>query len=133
MLIRDIRKHTGLTQKEFAKLYNIPLPTLRHWEQGVSKAPVYYVDLLKKITHYSDDDTIIIKRHNAAYYYYKNTSTVSNVYGDCVHITKDLSDVKPHNLALYLDDLFNDINISKEKFFLSCEQDKGSDILWEKA
>jgi putative transcriptional regulator len=32
--VARIRKKAGMTQKEFAAAFEIPLPTLRHWEQG---------------------------------------------------------------------------------------------------
>lgn len=34
LLIRSARTSTGLSQKEFAKLINTPVATLRDWEQG---------------------------------------------------------------------------------------------------
>lgn len=43
--IKDIRAFLGLTQKEFAEKYHIPLGTLRYWEQG-RKMPPYVKDLL---------------------------------------------------------------------------------------
>lgn len=32
--VTDIRKKTGLTQSEFSKAFDIPVSTLRKWEQG---------------------------------------------------------------------------------------------------
>jgi putative transcriptional regulator len=32
--VTDIRKKTGLTQAEFSKAFDIPVSTLRKWEQG---------------------------------------------------------------------------------------------------
>jgi putative transcriptional regulator len=32
--VARIRKGAGMTQKEFSAAFKIPLPTLRHWEQG---------------------------------------------------------------------------------------------------
>lgn len=34
MLARRAREATGLSQQEFAKRYDIPVATLRDWEQG---------------------------------------------------------------------------------------------------
>ena len=47
MTIKEIRSLTGLIQKDFAEKYNIPLPTLHHWERGDSKCPQYLLDLLE--------------------------------------------------------------------------------------
>lgn len=32
--VAQIRKKTGMTQREFSEAFQISLPTLRHWEQG---------------------------------------------------------------------------------------------------
>lgn len=47
MTIKDIRKLTKLSQTQFSKKYNIPLPTLRHWEQGQRECPKYVLELLE--------------------------------------------------------------------------------------
>lgn len=39
--IRDLVKSFGLTQKEFAATFHIPLATLRHWIAGERKCPEY--------------------------------------------------------------------------------------------
>lgn len=36
--IRNFRKELGLTQEEFAAQFNVPLGTLRDWEQGLRKS-----------------------------------------------------------------------------------------------
>ena len=35
--IKDLRKKTGLSQKEFADKYNLSVRTLQQWEQGISR------------------------------------------------------------------------------------------------
>lgn len=47
MKIKEIRKLTGLSQIQFSEKYGIPLPTIRHWEQGQRKCPQYVLDLLE--------------------------------------------------------------------------------------
>ena len=48
--IKNLRRETGLTQREFAKRYHIKnLATLTHWEQGISKPPDYVVFLLSRV------------------------------------------------------------------------------------
>ncbi len=44
--IRAYRKKLGLMQTEFAEKFNIPVGTLRLWEQGRTNAPDYLVTLL---------------------------------------------------------------------------------------
>lgn len=47
MTIFEIRALTQLSQPQFCEKYNIPLPTLRKWEQGKRKPPDYVKILLE--------------------------------------------------------------------------------------
>lgn len=47
MTPKEIRKLSGLSQPQFSEKYGIPLPTLRHWEQGQRECPKYVLDLLE--------------------------------------------------------------------------------------
>lgn len=47
MEIKELRKLTGLSQKQFSEKYGIPLPTIRHWEQKQRECPQYVLDLLE--------------------------------------------------------------------------------------
>lgn len=47
MEIKELRKLTKLSQKQFSEKYDIPLPTIRHWEQGQRECPKYVLDLLE--------------------------------------------------------------------------------------
>lgn len=54
MDIKEIRKSTGLTQREFAERYLIPLQTIKQWESDVNsksyrKPPEYVVSMLSVI------------------------------------------------------------------------------------
>ena len=44
--IKEIRLSTGLSQAKFSALLNIPQNTLRDWEQGLRKCPVYVAELI---------------------------------------------------------------------------------------
>lgn len=52
-IIKEMRSSTGLTQAEFAKkYYDIPIGTLRDWEQGRREVSNYVIELLRfKIEH----------------------------------------------------------------------------------
>lgn len=47
MTIKEIRLMTNLSQNKFSKKYNIPVGTLRHWEQGLRPCPTYVLELLE--------------------------------------------------------------------------------------
>lgn len=44
--IKELRNKTGMSQREFAAQYGIPLSTLRKWEQGEAKPATYVVNLI---------------------------------------------------------------------------------------
>ena len=53
LTIKEIRKMTGLSQADFGKYYNIPLPTIKKWDtnpdnQNYRECPVYVNQLLEK-------------------------------------------------------------------------------------
>lgn len=48
-MIKEIRKRTGLSQKEFAFLFEIPMGTYRNWEQGRTNLPDYVFNMLHMI------------------------------------------------------------------------------------
>ena len=55
MTIKSIRKYTGLTQKDFAAQYHIPLQTLKQWEadpesSSFRRPPDYVVYMLGRLT-----------------------------------------------------------------------------------
>ena len=47
--IKELRNRTGLSQDKFSERFNIPASTLREWEQGKRKPPIYVLEMLKKI------------------------------------------------------------------------------------
>lgn len=49
MTIKDLRLSLNKSQNEFARYFNIPVGTLQHWEQGVSKPPKYIYFLMKRV------------------------------------------------------------------------------------
>lgn len=49
--VADIRKKTNMTQKQFSESFQIPLSTLRQWEQGKRLPQGPAQTLLKIIAH----------------------------------------------------------------------------------
>ena len=49
MEFKEIRKLSGLKQKEFSEKYHIPLPTIKDWERGARKPAEYVRTLLERI------------------------------------------------------------------------------------
>ena len=55
---KELREATGLSQKEFADKTQIPVSTVRHWDQGTSNPAPYMLGLL---THAVRDMKLLSK------------------------------------------------------------------------
>ena len=54
--IKEIRANTGMTQKAFSELLQIPDKTIKNWEQGQRKCPDY---VLKLIVYYLNNEGLL--------------------------------------------------------------------------
>ena len=132
-VIRELRDATGMTQKDFAKMYGIPLSTLRKWEQGESSPAPYVLNLLAKTL--PSVESSLRQIHGAdgmVYYYDKCKKTVADMRGNIIMVQEDLREIKEQNLVLYLQDLFEGFYEIQEKFNRDCRFDKEEDILWSR-
>lgn len=130
-VIRELRDSTGLTQKEFADMYGIPLSTLRKWEQGESSPAPYVLNLLARTIPCINDSLWKINGTGGIVYYYdKNKRTVADMRGNAIMVQEDLKEIKEQNLILYLQDLFEGFYAVQEKFNRDCRFDKEDDIIW---
>ena len=102
--IKELRDSTGMTQKEFASRYGIPISTLRKWEQGESSPAPYVAALLARTLPDTESSLKRIKtRGGKTYYYNPAKKEVSDVKGNRITIQEDLEGVKEQKLALYLE------------------------------
>ena len=46
MTFKELRKRSGMTQKEFAMYFGIPKRSIENWESGVNKCADYLLDLM---------------------------------------------------------------------------------------
>lgn len=49
MDIKKLRKEFGYTKKDFCDRFEIPYSTLRNWEMGISKCPIYIENMISNI------------------------------------------------------------------------------------
>ena len=47
MDFKELRKQSGMNQKQFCEHFGIPARTVQHWEAGTRKCPNYVLDLIK--------------------------------------------------------------------------------------
>lgn len=88
--IRDIRKSTGLSQKEFARQYHIPASTLQKWEQGIMSPAPYVIALLTDVIPETRKGLDQIKYKNETYYIDTASHTVSDSAGNMVRYDADI-------------------------------------------
>lgn len=129
--IKKLRNSTNKSQREFASTYNIPLSTLKKWEQNES-APAPYVLSLLSTTIDKNKSLIEISDINHAYYFDEITKTVYNKKGDCIQIGFDIMKIKKGNLLLYLEDLFEGYRNIKNEFVIKCDFDRKEKIEWRR-
>lgn len=128
--IRELRDSTGLTQKAFAKLYHIPLSTLRKWEQGSASPPDYVIELIAKSLPVTNNNLKQIGSGKNAYYFDAVGNTLFDKFGNKIPVNTDLTKVNPHNLSIYIRDLFNSYYEAIARFERDCRYDEEENILW---
>jgi transcriptional regulator with XRE-family HTH domain len=129
--IRSLRDRTKMSQKEFAKHFDIPLSTLRKWEQGESKPAPYVVKLLAMQICGKAEELKTINCKDGSIFYYDNLQcTLSDSKGNTIIVHENLSGVKEQNLPLYVKDLFESYYEIQDKFDRDCRFDKTEDIIW---
>lgn len=52
MSIKELRLQTGLSQSKFARMFDVPVATLKDWEQERRNPPSYVVTMMKTILEY---------------------------------------------------------------------------------
>lgn len=131
VIIKELRDSTGLSQKQFADHFEIPVSTLRKWEQGEAK-PAHYVEkmLAMLLPALRKNMTKIISPDGTVFFFDKNSNTLFDSEGNSIHVGSDITKVKPENLPLYVSDLFESFHAIINKFDRDCEYDTKEDIIW---
>lgn len=129
-LVRELRDLTGLSQSAFAKEYNIPVSTLRKWEQGEASPAPYVVELLARVIPGAERSMEKIPYRKEIYYYSRARSEVYDAEGNAVRIHVDLDGVKRQNLGLYLHDTFKDFYEARDRLERDCKYDLVEDFIW---
>lgn len=130
-IMKKLRKSTNKSQSEFASTYNIPLSTLKKWEQNESKPAPYVLSLL---TSAIDKEKTLVEISNIEHTYYFDpiTKTVYNKNGDSIKLGYDILKVKKNNLLIFLEDIFNEYQYIKKEFIIRCTADRKENIEWRK-
>lgn len=131
MDIKEMRDMTGLTQKEFAAKFDIPIGTLRRWEYGESKPAPYIIKLIALQLPVDQRGMEQIKdKEGNIFFYNKEAGYLMDRQGTRIDIKDELDEVKKQNLILYIKDLFEAYYEILDKFDRDCKLDKTEDIIW---
>lgn len=130
MTIREMREMSGLTQKEFANRFGIPIGTLRRWEYGESTPASYIIKMIANQLPTNQTTFTKLKSTNGTFYYDTSTNIIMDDLGTKISISESLEGVKEQNLAIYAKDLFESYYEAIERFNHDCKLDKEEDILW---
>lgn len=131
MTIKEMRYITGLTQKEFASKFDIPLGTLRRWEYGESVPAPYIVKLIaRELAIDKEYLTKIFDDKGNTFFYDACAGYVMDVKGVKIYIGEKLSGVKEKNLIIYIKELFANYYDIVDKFNEDCRLDKAEEIIW---
>lgn len=95
MNIKEIRNTTGLSQRSFSKMFNIPISTLQKWEQGESSPTPYIIKLIANQLPIDNDNMCKIEDNNGKIYYYnRDAGYLIDSIGTKIKIGEDLDGVK---------------------------------------
>lgn len=131
MNIKEIRYTTGLSQRDFSNMFDIPISTLQKWEQGESSPTPYIIKLIANQLPIDNDNMLKIEDNNGKVYYYnREAGYLIDSIGTKIKIGEDLDGVKEKNLSLYVADLFESYYEIVDKFNRDCRLDKTEDIIW---
>ncbi len=94
-MIKTARIQAGLTQKQLAEKYEIPVRTLQDWELGLHKCPVYVLKLLidrlaidyclQSETHMCEDpEDWKLGKEDYLYYLKNRTCDLYEMYADSI-------------------------------------------------
>lgn len=126
--VKEFRKKTKLSQSDFAKRFNVPLSTLRKWEQKETNPSKYFVELLLNLD--SNKDFYTISNNKYYYQYDKRNMIVYNNKGIGLKIDFDITKSNKDNLIIMLNGLFDDYKKIVNKFNTLCKIDAEGNSKW---
>ena len=129
--VKEIRNTTDMSQAEFARLFNIPVSTLRKWEQGTASPPDYVIDLIiKALPSAAAVLQKIVTKNGDTFYYDSDKKLLLDERGNSIFVKESLEGVKTQNLPVYVADLFENFYEIQARFNRDCEFDKKEEIIW---
>ncbi len=132
LMIKELRNSCGMTQREFAESYGIPMSTLRKWEQGEASPAPYVVTLIASTLPSVNSALREIRVGKKKYYYDKLKKIIYDSKGNGIKVSEDLDGIKENNLEIYTEDLFGSFYEAQDRFNRDCRLDREEDIIWSR-
>jgi len=130
MLIKEIRLKLKLSQKEFSDRFEIPISTLRKWEQAQVSPSKYLINLLLKTTPELSKEILVIGKDNKTYFIDRHQKTIYDRHGNSIKYTGDIDKVNKNNLIIYLDNCFESLYNIQRNLNISIMRDPIDNIEW---
>lgn len=126
--LKEFRKKMKLSQNEFAKRFNVPVSTLRKWEQKETKPSKYFVEMLRGLE--SNKNLYTISNNKYFFQFDKQNMIVYNNKGIGIKIDFDIAKSNKDNLIILLNGLFDDYSKIISKFNTLCRIDAEGRSKW---
>ena len=129
--IKEFRESTNLSQEKFAKLFHIPVSTLRKWEQNESRPPAYVVRFIKNALPQANEECdVYYGKNGAKFYLNKDHDKAGDILGNWIPFHEDISGVIEDNIGIYLEELFTKYYEAVKAFEEDLKFDKIHHIKW---
>lgn len=131
LYIKELRESTGLSQNEFAKMFHIPVSTLRKWEQNESTPPEYVVRFIESSLPCNKKEYQCFFGYDERKYYLdKKNNRVADSLGNWIVFNEDIDGVIEDNIGIYIEKLFKKYYEAVKEFDNDLRYDKIEKIKW---
>ena len=131
--IRELRVNSGMSQREFAANFNIPVSTLRKWEHGDAKPADYIVELIARQLPNREKDYMKIECDDGRCYFVDKVGrAVEDQKGNRISFRESFDGVKHENLKVYIEELFEAFYQAQHQFDRDLYHDRKFDAIWIK-
>lgn len=127
----NYRKEKKLSQDQFSKIYQIPVSTLRKWEQKESKPSKYFIRMLMN----EDKNTkqcIKFSNGKERYIYDYINNIIYDKLNTGIKLHYDVRKISKDRVFIMLEQLFRDYYTMIGKFDIQCVIDKEQKGKWHR-
>lgn len=131
MSIKSIRQDLGLSQKQFADKFEIPVRTLQQWEQGKSSPAPYIEKMIRKLVEKEELDEIVKRINDPNRYRVPKKTKWKVCIDDPFMNCEKVYPIQQRKVRELLDDILDDGSVKEVIVFGSSVTERchiGSDV-----